>query len=165
MAKAISATAAVLIAGALGLGVAGCSGQEEQSPPAPFPSSGPMQQNMPQLPQLANQEGARRDLTGDKCEAKDGKWSAWGTVKNSTDKAMVYVVAFSVATQQGGMVRGRSIDTLTLKAGESKQISQDAFFTSDEGNMHCVTLVLRGTRVTADTAAATTSAAPATSSR
>lgn len=159
MRKSISVTA-VLVAGTVGLGA--CSGQNATpAPPAPFPSSGPMQRDMPQLPELTGQQGARRDLTKDQCQAKDGKWSASGTVTNSADKAMVYIVSFSVATQEGGMVRGRAVETLTLKAGESEELTKKDFFSSSEQGLHCVTMVLRGNKVVSSSAA--TPSSPASS--
>lgn len=105
------------------------------------------QSEIVQPPALNDQEGTKKDLADAKCEAdKDGNWTGSGTVTNSSEKDLTYVVSFSIAATEGGTVRARAMEVLDLKAGESKEIKKENFFTTTEGGVQCVITVNRGTK-------------------
>lgn len=148
----------------LPLGLAGCSGNDSGNDGGATDNvtdaSGQVsQKTIAQPPALTKLEGARKDLTDAQCEAdSDGAWSASGRITNSAKTDLTYVVSYSVALKKGGTVRGRAMETLDLKPGESKDIEKTKFFTTKEADLHCVITVTRGTKAPAGAASATRSA-------
>lgn len=147
--RAMSALASSLAAVILLAGCGGDSDEEKKDEEsAPAPTSGQVtQENMPELPTLNEQEGVRKDLADAKCDRDgSGKWTGSGTMKNTSDKDLTFVVSFSVAATEGGTVRARAVEVVDLKAGEEAEISQKEFFTSTEDGLQCVITANRGVK-------------------
>lgn len=128
---------------ALSLGMSGCSGAGDAPVVNPSATSTQLSGD---TGGLENPAGARASLTGVVCKADEkGRWSGSGRLTNDGTEAASYLVTFSVTVTKSSEVVGSKKSTITLKAGEKKEVKfKDLATTKVVADHQCVPRVVRG---------------------
>ncbi|WP_040167200.1 hypothetical protein [Microbacterium gorillae] len=96
---------------------------------------------------LTDPVGARDALVDDACAADEGGvWSGTGTIRNTGEGAVTYLVRFSVVDVTTHAVLGSGDQELTVEAGASAPVAVPAFYTQDgDAELSCHARVVSGT--------------------
>ncbi len=97
--------------------------------------------HLPPIPELDDAVGAVADATFDDCATSAGPHVVRGTVENSSDEAMTYVVAVSWIDEESDVAQRGVVELPDVAAGDSADFSVSADVPA--GATSCTYYVLR----------------------
>ncbi|KQO41845.1 hypothetical protein [Aeromicrobium sp. Leaf245] len=101
-------------------------------------------QDLPEVPEIEDFEGALKDVTLGACPTEKGSNSVKGKVKNSTDDEQDYVITISWITARSDVV-ARGVATIEdLGAGDTEDWTIKGSPIAASGTYTCTTQVQRG---------------------
>lgn len=123
-----------------------CTGGDgdEKEPTAQETQQTTSPQDLPEVPQIEDFEGALKDVTLGACPTEQGANTVEGSVENSTDEEQDYVITISWITSRSDVV-ARGVATIEdLGAGDSEDWTIEGSPIAEAGRYTCTTQVQRG---------------------
>lgn len=139
-----AAAVAVLACGLMSACTGGDGDGDDKLPAARQSQQTTSPQDLPEVPQIEDFEGALKDVKLGACPTEQGSNTVKGSVTNSTDEEQDYVITISWITSRSDVV-ARGVATIEdLGAGDSKDWTIKGSPIAEEGRYTCTTQVQRG---------------------